>query len=135
MANPEAAARFEAFALMRLSGRSDVTYRAYDLLTKERAGGNIRLYLQAAGQYIPHSGVNEPLTILQRRFMSAGFKVMTLGEIETLLHEFWVYQRIKHYGKKNWPYRDPDEARTLYDQNEALKLTALGSDDPPDSQS
>lgn len=124
MPNPEAAARFEAFALMRLSGRSDVTYRAYDLLTKERAGGNVRLYLQAAGQYIPHSGPDEPLTILQRRFMAWGFPVMTLGEVETLLHEFWVYQRIKHHGKKNWPYRDPDEARELYDQNERIRATA-----------
>jgi hypothetical protein len=100
---------------MRLAGKTDITYRAYDLLTKERAGGNIRLYLQAAGQYIPHSGVNEPLKVLQHRFMSWGYPVMTLGEIESLLHEFWVYQRIKWNGKKNWPYRDPDEARKMYD--------------------
>lgn len=117
MSQHENAARFEDFARMRLEGRSDLTYRAYDLLTKERSGGNIRLYLAAAGQYIPHSGVDEPLTILQHRFKDWGFPVMDKGKIEELLKEFWVYNRIKNHGKKNWPYRDPDEARQLYEQN------------------
>ena len=126
MPNMEMAAKFEQFALMRLQGRSDITYRAYDLLSKERHMGNIRLYLQAAGQYIPHAGPNEPLKILQKRFMDWGYPVMTLGQIESLLQEWWVYSRIKWRGKKNWPYRDPDEARKLYDENE--RASRLGTD-------
>jgi len=118
MPNQEYAARFETFARMRLEGRSDVTYRAYDLLTKDRKWADVATYLRAAGQYVPKGQENMVLATLQRRFMSWGFKVLTLGEVESLLHEFWVYQRIKHGGKKNWPYRDPDEARKLYDQNE-----------------
>ena len=123
MPNHVNANKFEAFARMRLEGRSDLTYRAYDLLTKERQQGNIRLYLHAAGQYIPHSGPDEPLRTLQARFKGWGFPVMTLGKIEELLHEHWVYNRIRFHGKKNWPYRDPDEARKLYDQHINFKPT------------
>jgi hypothetical protein len=115
--------QFEEFARMRLEGRSDVVYRAYDLLSKERNSGNIRIYLAAAGQYVPHSGPDEPLRNLQHRFMNWGHPVMTLGKIEELLHEYWVYQRIRFHGKKNWPYRDPDDSEALYQQHvEALKL-------------
>jgi hypothetical protein len=118
MPNDEHAARWERFARMRLEDRSDVTYRAYDLLTKEREPGNALMYLRAAGQYVPHGQVNEVLIRFQHQFMRWGFGVLTLGQIESLLHEFWVYQRIRWQGKKKWPYRDPDEARALYDQNE-----------------
>jgi hypothetical protein len=120
MTPDERAHRFEEFAHMRLEGRSDIIYRAYDLLTPARQNGNIRLYLQAAGQYIPHSGPDEPLRILQRNFMNWGHPVMTLGQIEQLVHEYWVYQRIKYHGKKNWPYRNTEDSRRLYDQNEAI---------------
>lgn len=119
MNRDENAHKFEAFARMRLEGRSDVVYRAYDLLSKERNTGNIRIYLAAAGQYVPHSGVDEPLRLLQHRFMSWGFPVMTLGKIEEMLHEHWVYNRIRYNGKKNWPYRDPDESQKLYEQHQA----------------
>jgi hypothetical protein len=125
MPNQEYAARFEQFARMRLEGRSDITYRAYDLLTKERDPGDIALHLRCAGQFVPKGQVHNALCTLQRRFMNWGFPVMELGAIESLLHEFWVYQRIKHGGKKGWPYRDPDEARRLYEQNEALKATSI----------
>jgi hypothetical protein len=117
MPDVESAARFERFAKMRLRGDNDLIYRNYDLLTKERHSSTIKAYLIAAGQYVSHSGVYEPLTLLQRRFMRAGYGVKDLGWIETLLHEFWVYQRIKYYGKKNWPYRDPDEIKRLYDEH------------------
>lgn len=110
---------------MRLEGRSDVTYRAYDLLTVDRPDGNLPTYLRAAGQYIPRGRAQECLTTLQRRFISWGFKVLTLGEIESLLHEYWVWNRIKNGGKKKWPYRDPDEARRLFDENEAFKVPSL----------
>jgi hypothetical protein len=123
MSKDEQTARWERFARMRLEDRSDVTYRAYDLLTKERKPGNALMYMKAAGVYVPHGRINEILTMYQRMFMDWGFGVLTLGQIESLLHEFWIYQRIRWGGKKNWPYRDPDEARALYDQNEkATKL-------------
>ena len=123
MSPVEKAARFQRFALMRLEGRSDLTYRAYDLLTTERKGMTVEHYLKMAGQIIPYgSTAREPLTTLQHRFMRWGFPVMTLDQVTDLLHEFWVYERIKYRGKKNWPYRDPDEAMRLYEQNEkALK--------------
>jgi len=44
-------------------------------------------------------------------------------EVHKLLHEFWVYDRIKRKAKKNWPFRDPDEARKLYAENEALRAS------------
>jgi hypothetical protein len=109
---------------MRLEGRSDVTYRAYDLLTADRKTMPLAHYLRMAGQYIPESGTAEPLTTLQRRFMSWGHRVLTHSEIETLLHEFWVWDRIKNRGKQNWPFRDPDDARRLYDENERAKAAA-----------
>ena len=116
----ERAAAFEAFARMRLEGRSDLTYRAYDLLSKDRYGHTVAHYLRMAGQHIPHSGVREPLTTLQHRFSNWGFPVLTVDQITDLLHEFWVWDRIKNRGKKNWPYRDPDHARALYEQNERI---------------
>jgi hypothetical protein len=119
MPNQEQARRFEDFARMRLEGRSDITYRAYDLLTKDRPEGNILIYLKAAGQYIPRGRTHEAVTVLQHRFVTWGFPELTAGQIESLLHEFWVYNRIKNGGKKNWPYRDPDEARRLYAIEEA----------------
>src|SRR6187399_1732581 len=123
MSRDERAARFEAFARMRLEGRSDLTYRAYDLLSTERKDMPVGHYLLMAGQYVPGGNAREALTALQHRFMGWGFPVMSLSAIETLLHEYWVWDRIKNRGKKNWPYRDPDEARALYEQNEAFKVT------------
>jgi hypothetical protein len=120
MSPNEKAARFELFARMRLEGRSDVTYRAYDLLTTERMSVRLETMLATAGQHMPSSNTKEPMSTLRARFMSWGFPVMSFNEIEDLLHEYWVYNRILRQGKKNWPYRDPDEARKLYDQNEAV---------------
>ena len=118
MSRDEKAARFQHFARMRLEGRSDILYRAYDLLTTERLPGDIDLYLRAAG-FVRGISAREHLTTLQHRFMKWGFPVMTLSAIEVLLHEYWVYDRLKNRGKKGWPYRDPDDARRLYEENEA----------------
>jgi len=120
MADSNSAARFEKFAIMRLSGKNDMIYRNYDLLTKERNPGNIRTHLYAAGQVIPNRNVDEPLKLLQHKFMKWGFGVIPLGNIEIMLHEFWVYQRIKHYGKKNWPLRSDEEIRYLSAINDSL---------------
>jgi hypothetical protein len=117
MSDIYSAARFQAFVEMRLAGQNDLIYRNYDLLTKERAPGTIKTHLLAAGQYVPSTGVYEPIGRLQRKITDWGYGVLTHGQIEILLHEFWVYQRIKHYGKKNWPYRDPEDIKRLYDEN------------------
>jgi hypothetical protein len=86
-------------------------------------------YLHMAGQPVPEKNVRNALTTLQHRFMRWGFPVMPLTGIEKLLHEYWVYQRIKAGRVKNWPYRDPDEARKLYEQDQYVRvqdrLTAL----------
>lgn len=113
---------------MRLEGRSDVTYRAYDLLTKERMTSSIVTYLRAAGQYVPQGYTHNALGILQNRFIQWGFPVLTYGDIESLLHEFWVYNRIVYGGKTGWPLRDPDESRKLAEQNEeALKVRSTAN--------
>jgi len=120
MPRDERGAAFERFARMRLEGRSDLTYRAYDLLSTEREGMPVGHYLKMAGQPVLNGNTREALTTLQHRFSNWGFPVMTILEIETLLHEFWVWDRIKNRGKKNWPYRDPDQARALYEQNDRV---------------
>jgi hypothetical protein len=124
MSDIYSAARFQAFVQMRLAGQNDLIYRNYDLLTKGRSPGTIKIHLLAAGQYVPSSGVYEPISRLQRKIMDWGFGVLTHGQIETLLHEFWVYQRIKHYGKKNWPYRTDEEIKQLYDEDAKARCTS-----------
>lgn len=121
MTEKGSAARFQDFAVMRLKGDSDVTYRAYDLLTNERKGMPTPHYMRYAGFHIPKGGMHEVLAMLQARFKGWGYGVRELGWIEVLLHEFWVYDRIKVGNKKRWPYRDPDEARKLMDEHERLK--------------
>ncbi len=118
MTDLEAQRRFYQFARMRLEGRSDETYRAYDLLSKERKDGNVRLYCITAGLHMPNGQATQVLMDLQSHFSMWGYK-KTMGEIESLLHEFWVYKRIRWNAKKNWPLRDPDESRRLYEQDQA----------------
>jgi hypothetical protein len=108
---------------MRLQGGSDVTYRAYDLLSPERGQGDVVAWLRAAGQYVPSGQTANAVGILQARFVAWGFPILSIDEVKTMLHEFWVYDRIKRKAKKNWPFRNPDEARKLYAENEALRAS------------
>jgi hypothetical protein len=117
MADAENAARWQRFAKMRLSGKNDLIYRNYDLLSGARHGASITIYLRAAGYFVPPSGAHDVLKAIQRNVMQDGYGVKTLGELETLLHEFWVYQRIKHLGKKNWPFRKPTDIARLNHEN------------------
>lgn len=118
MPNIQQAARWERFVQMRLEGRSDLTYRAYDLLSKERKRAGIKLALDIAGQYIPAGNTIEALTNIQHWIKGIGFGIHTLGEIENLLQEFYMYQKIRWYGYKKCPYRDSDLSLKMYNENE-----------------
>lgn len=123
--NSVRAARFEGFVKMRLAGDTDLIYRAYDLLTPDRTGMKIKHYIRMAGLELPKDGEHEVLTTLQARYKSWGYGIIELKQIEKLLHEFWVYHNIRYNRKKNWPYRDPDEARALYDEAERRKRARI----------
>lgn len=120
MTNFEAQRRFYDFARMRLEGKSDETYRAYDLLSKERKPANLRTYFVSTGIYMPNGQSHQALLELQSHFKMWGFE-KTLGEIETLLHEYWVYKRIRWHAKKNWPLRSGEESRDLYEQDQKAR--------------
>lgn len=119
-------AEFEKFLRMRLEGRSDVTYRAYDLLANSETRV-LRIVLRYCGQVVAHvHGELEALHAIQALAKSWGFH-RPISDIEKLANEFYSYYRLKTGAKKKWPYRDPDEARKLYDQNERIKDALIQS--------
>jgi hypothetical protein len=112
-----AANRFEAFARMRLEGRNDLVYRNYDMQAKKYKKHTLGTYLSAAGQPpLPHL---EVLIMLQHRFEQWGFGKRDLPWIETLLREYYSYQKILYKGETRWPHRVPAEIQRLYDENAA----------------
>lgn len=106
---------------MRLSGSNDMVYRAYDLLDKTRS----RIWdLNSQLQRIRYAdipcekgGEYEALALIQHRFKTWGFGIVSHERIKELLDEFFIYHRIA-YLNWSWPYRDPEESLKLMKEYE-----------------
>jgi hypothetical protein len=118
--DPMAAARFEAFAKMRLEGRADLIYRNYDLF-KQSNNLSLNDWLRNAGQPPTMAGGGVVLRSLQHRFKQWGYDKDT-GWISRLLREYYNYQLIRHKGKYRPRYRDDATVRRLYEEDKLARL-------------
>lgn len=108
--------RFYDFASMRLQGKSDTTYRQYDLLREYKydlLDRPLEWMVKYAGLYWPVGGEYEVLTDLQRHFEEMGFGTVSTPGIKKLIKEFYIYAKIR-YENMRWCMRDPDESLMLY---------------------
>lgn len=117
--NAEATVAWERFARMRLEGRSDLIYRAYDLLTPLRMHSELPQLFKIAGvQHAQDESEYNTLMRLQRQFMNWGFGIQSIDYIKILLTEYQSYRRCLDKNRAaRWPYRPNDEVQRLYDEN------------------
>lgn len=121
------AKKFYDFCDMRLRGRSDTTYRMYDLLRQHNKVLATRPFMwkvRYAGLYWPLGGEYEVLSTLQRHFENRGHGLVSTPVIKKLINEHYIYRKIIDENM-NWCLRDPDEATMLYEQHLASLAEVL----------
>lgn len=116
---------FEAFVDMRLNGRSDIVYRAYDLLAHKGKQDFTRIlqWLGLLKYTVLEGDVEMVLMSLQQQWSLKYSRILQLDQIRDLIHEFFVWWRLSKAVKRKWPYRDVNDARRLYEED--LKAKGL----------
>lgn len=110
---------FLRFVRMVVEGRSDVTYRAYDLMHDGKIV-SLKRTLSAAGYPWNYNyEMDVQVYQVQADIRNAGLGLIPLKDIHKLLHEYSRYRRILlGYGRKT-PRRSRVESHAMYAQNKA----------------
>jgi hypothetical protein len=116
------ARKFYDFATMRLSGKSDICYRAYDLLRPPERGYKAHMLEHSFERMAKHAGLEwaigrdiEVLETIQAHFRSMGFGKIYIPGCRKLVREYYIYSRLQYGGMQGWTMRDPDESAMIYE--------------------